>query len=127
VGGLDGLLQAGEGVRPVLVEQGAQRLERLGPQRVEPAGALPALGQQPGPLEDGEVLADGLLGEVEVGSDLSGGKLVVLDHPQDLAPMRIGERPQDRVGSNGRHRLLGIGDYRFFLAERDPRRPSLLS
>ena len=72
MGSLDGLLQTGEGVRPELVEQGAQRLERLGPQRVEPAGALPALGQQPGPLEDSDVLADGLLGEVEVGGSQGG-------------------------------------------------------
>jgi hypothetical protein len=105
VGSLDGLLQPGEGVGPELVEQAAQRLERLG-QRVEPAGALSALGQQPGPLEDAQVLADGLLGEVEVGGDVPSRKLGVLDQPQDLAPVRIGERPKDRIGSNG---LLGLG------------------
>ena len=109
MGCLDGLLQAGEGIRPELVEQGAQRLEGLGPQRVEPAGAVPALGQQPRPLEDGEVLADGLLGQVEVGGDLAGGKFGVLDQPQDLAPVRIGERPQDRVGSDGRAGSSGAG------------------
>ena len=98
---LDSLLQACEGVRPELVEKRPQRLERLGAQRVEPAGPFAMLGQEPGALEDAEVQADGLLGEVEVRGDLSGGELGVLDQPQDLAPVRIGERPQDRIGSCG--------------------------
>jgi hypothetical protein len=102
VGSLDGLLQAAEGVRPELVEQGTQRLQRLGPQRVEPTGARPALGQQPGPLQHGEVLADGLLGEVEVGGDLPGRKLGVLDQPQDLAPVRIGSPGSGVIGVSWR-------------------------
>lgn len=56
---LDNLLHACEGVRPELDEEIGKRLERLESQRIRPAGPLPALGHQAGPLEDGEELAGG--------------------------------------------------------------------
>ena len=108
MGSFDGLLQAGQGVGPELVEQGAQWLERFGAQRVEPAGALPALGQQAGPLKDGEVLADRLLGEVEVGGDLPGGA----PRAGPAAGSGGGEDRRAPAGprrSCGRCRLLGSG------------------
>jgi len=55
------------------------------------------------------VLADGLLGEVEVGGELPGRKLGVLDQPQDLTPMRIGERPQTASGPAGASGSFGSG------------------
>jgi hypothetical protein len=128
---LDGLLQASQGIRPELVKQAAEWLERLWAQCVESARPLAALGEQTGPLEYGEVLADRLLGDVEVGGDLAGGQLAVLDQPQDLAPMRVGERPQDCVGPTagstaarpgGRRRLLWLG-HRYFIPEHGRGRP----
>src|ERR1039457_3548372 len=108
MGRLDGLLQAAQGVGPELGEQLADRLERLVVQRVEAAGSLAALGKEAGLLEHADVLADRLLGEGEGRRDPARGELGVLAEAQDLPAVRVGERPQHRIGCRGR-RLLPLG------------------
>src|SRR5580693_8240444 len=103
----DDALEAVERVGPELVEHGAHGLQRGRLKTVEPAGALAALLEQAGPLEHREVLADRLLRQGEVRGDLSGRELRVLNEPDDLAPVRVGERPQDDVGSCGARGLGG--------------------
>jgi hypothetical protein len=48
-----------------------------------------------------------LLRELEVRGYLTRWEFIVLHQSQDLAPVRIGECPQDRIGSSGHCRLLG--------------------
>src|SRR5664279_63028 len=102
---------------PELGEQFAHRLERLVAQRVEAAGALAALGEKAGLLEHADVLADRLLGEGEARRDLARGQLGALDEAQDLSAVRVGERPQYRIGCRGR-RLLPLGHRRTGLRNR---------
>ena len=43
-------------------------------------------------------MTDGLLRGVEVRGDLAGGQLAAPHQPEDLAAVRVGERPEDGVG-----------------------------
>ena len=105
----DHTLEAVERVRPELVEHVAHGLQRGRLEAVEPAGALAPLLEQAGPLEHREVLADRLLRQGEVRGDLSGRELGVLNEPDDVAPVRVGERPQDDVGSCGARGVGRVG------------------
>src|SRR5215469_11334735 len=96
--GLDEPAGGVERGRPHLVEKLAEPGQALRPGAVEPPGAVAPLGEQPGVLEHGQVLADRGPGHVERRRDLAGGELVAGHEPQDGAPARLRERPEDLVG-----------------------------
>jgi hypothetical protein len=60
---------------PQLGQHLADRVQGLGVQSIQPAYAVAALAKQAGFGEDLKVMADGLLGGVEVRRDLAGGQL----------------------------------------------------
>jgi hypothetical protein len=99
IGALGSVLEPGERVWPEFGQQAPHWAERLVPHRIEAAGAVAALGEQACLLEHSDMLADRLLGERELHRDLPGGQLAVLDQPQNLPTVRVGERLQHRVRS----------------------------
>ena len=101
----------------------AHGLEAFAVEAVEPPGTVAPFFEEARPLEHGQVLAHGLLGEGEVRGDLPGRQLTVADETDDLATMRIRERPQDRIGSSGALGVLGCRHDGSILVEgRDPER-----
>ena len=77
--------------------------------RVQPAGAVPALTEQARLGQHLQVMTDGLLRRVEVRRDLARGQLAAPHQPKDLAAVRVGERPQYRVRGVT---VIGLGDRR---------------
>lgn len=65
-------LESFQCVRPEVREHSANRIERLGIQRIQPAGTCTALLQQTGALEHLQMVTDTLLGDVEMRGDLAG-------------------------------------------------------
>src|SRR5580704_5080840 len=103
----DRALQSLQRVRPEFLEHLAYRRQGISVEAVQPAGAHSALLQQAGLLQHRQVLAHRLLREREVRRDLSGRELAVPNEADDLAPVRVGERPQDRIGRCGALRVEG--------------------
>jgi hypothetical protein len=94
---LDDVFEACERVGPQVVEDVTDLVERLRAQAIQPLGALPLLGEQARTLEDLEVLADGLLGHLEVPCDFTRSEALVTDQPQDAPAAGIGDSAQDDV------------------------------
>ena len=87
-----------EGAGPHVVPELTQLGQALGAGTVQPAGAVPTLGQEARVFQDREVLAHGRAGDVEGGCDLAGGKLLVGDELQDGPPSRLSQGPERIVG-----------------------------
>ena len=70
--------------------------QRRGGQRVARLAALATRLDEPGAVERGEVLGDGLAGDRQLAGEPRGGQLRPLgDRAQDLAARRVGERGED--------------------------------
>src|SRR5213080_2172515 len=106
---------------PQVVQQLPEPGQALRPGTVQPAGAVAPLGQQPGVLQHGQVLADRGTGHLERRGDLAGRQLLVCDETQDGAPARLGEGPQRLVG--GRVGAPGAGGLLRPTARPGSRRP----
>jgi hypothetical protein len=83
-------LQPLEPIAPELVQERAHLHKALGACPVEAARSVTPFRQQPGLLEDGQMLGDCRAGDVEVRGDLAGAALV-LDEAEDLTPARLGQ------------------------------------
>lgn len=84
-------------VRPHVVQKGPQRGQSLAAGLVQPAGTVPALVQQTGTLQHGQMLAHRRPGHLERARDLPGGQLDVADQPEDLPPPWFGQRAKHVV------------------------------
>ena len=88
--------------RLVLVEQAARQAERLHVGADDLAAAAALLGDQPGPLEHGDVLLDRREAHRVVAGEL-GHALAAAQRPEDdVTPRGIGQRGEDDVGIEGR-------------------------
>ena len=80
--------------RPVL------RLQRLRPQRIEPAAPLCSGGDEPGIAQDAEVLRDARLAQPELIDELAHRLLAVAQEVEDRPAVGLGQR---RVGRHALH------------------------
>jgi len=93
----DDVFEAFECVGPELRENRTYGVEGVGIEHVEAAGAVASFVEQPGPVQDLQVVADGLLGDLEMPGYLAGGELATADEAEDLAALWIGECAQNGI------------------------------
>ncbi len=84
-------------------------VDRLRAQCVEAPGAFAAFGEQSGAFEQTQMLADCLLCDVEMGTNLAGGKLRAAHEPKYVAPARVGQGAQGRIRTRGVPRVVISG------------------
>jgi hypothetical protein len=89
----DGVLEAHQPVAPQLVEELAHLGETIRIELVEAPRAVTPFRDEPGLLEDAQVLGDRRTADVEVFGDLADAALVVSDEAQDLPSAREGQGP----------------------------------
>ena len=89
---LDPALEGGQGLVPELIEVLAQRLERVRVERVNAARAVGAIDDEPGVLEDAEVLRDRRPAHGKVARQLADRPGPVDEPREDPAPGGIAER-----------------------------------
>ena len=87
-------LESRQSLAPELVEELAQLGETFGADAVQAPGAVAALIEQSGVLEDAEVLRDRGTGDVEVRRDRARAQLVVADEMQDVTASGLGQCPR---------------------------------
>src|SRR6185295_8983972 len=86
------ILQRGQPLRPHLLDEGSNLVDALGPEAVDPLGAVAAFGHEAGLLQHGQVLADRGARDLEMRGDLAGGHLALSDEAQDLTAAWFGDR-----------------------------------
>ncbi len=79
---------------PKALQEGAQPHQAFRARPVEPAGAVAALAEEPGVLEDAEVLRGCRTAHPEMGGNFPGGQLLVANQAQDPLAARLGDGPQ---------------------------------
>src|SRR4029453_6213100 len=109
------ILQRGQPLRPHLLDERTELLDALGPEAVDPLGAVAAFGHEAGLLQHGQVLADRGTRDLEGRGDLPGGTLPLADELQDLTAAWFGDRLEggfhpSRVGPAYVSVNLRIGD-----------------
>ena len=84
-----------------LREQAGRTTDRIGPAGDTLGAAVPALGHKSRTLQHGDVFLHGGKRHVVMRREFAHGRLGVHDSRQDVAPRRVGERPEQRVQGVG--------------------------